>query len=202
MKKTRLDEVIGVPAGAAPVYLDMLGGANASQAIENQERQGQLDACRVQRLPIKGTSGIQNVWEKLGFGFGEPADDLFVNVTMPEGWSMQPTSHAMWSHLCDEQGRVRAKMFYKAAFYDRDAHISLCRRFVVNQYDNQAGEPDSLLRVSVYDNGALRKEPVHVIETECNNPKERYDVREELDNEAKEWLNETYPEWKDPLAYW
>lgn len=202
MKRTPLDEAIGVPAGAAPVFLDVIGGASLDKAIKNQEKQGQKDSCRAQALPINGTANNREVWEKLGFVFGEPADDLFVNVTMPEGWELRPTSHSMWSDLRDEQGRIRAQMFYKAAFYDRDAHISLCRRFSVNCYDNQEGEPDSLLRISVYDKGSMRQEPVHIIEFECDNQKERYSRREELGNEAKEWLNETYPDWQDPLAYW
>jgi len=202
MKRTPLDEAIGVPAGAAQVFLDVVGGASLDKAIKNQEKQGQADSCRAQALPINGTTNNREVWEKLGFVFGDNADDLFVNVTMPPGWELRPTEHSMWSDLRDEQGRIRAKMFYKAAFYDRDASISLCRRFNIDQYDNKEGEPDSLIRVSVYDSSAMRKEPVHVIETECDEPKERYDARAELAKEAKEWLNETYPDWQDPLAYW
>jgi hypothetical protein len=202
MKRTPLDEAIGVPAGAAGVFLDVIGGMSSGKAIENQEKQGQKDACRTQALPIKGTSDKRDIWEKLGFIFGEPADDLFVNVTMPPGWELRPTDHSMHSNLHDEQGRVRASMFYKAAFYDRDASISLCRRFSVNQYDIQDGDSDNLIRVSVYDADAMRREPIHVIEHECADAKERYSKRDELGNEAKEWLSEAYPDWENPLAYW
>ena len=203
MKRTPLDEAIGLPAGAAPVFLDVLGGMSAGRAIENQERQDQKDACRTHALPIKGTFGQRDIWEKLGFVFGEDADDLFVNVTMPEGWDLKPTSHSMWSDLRDEQGRVRASMFYMAAFYDRDAHISLNRRYTINQYDTQEGDSNSLVRVSVYDADAMKKEPVHIIEQDyANCIQNRHSVREALTKDARDWLNETYPDWENPLAYW
>lgn len=202
MKRTPLDEAIGVPAGAAGVFLDVISGMSGGKAIENQERQGQKDACRTEALPIRGTSDKRATWEALGFVFGEPADDLFVNVTMPPGWELRPTDHSMWSNLHDEQGRIRGSMFYKAAFYDRDASISLCRRYSVNQYDTKDGDPESLIRVSVYDADCMRKEPVHVIESECEDARERYSKNGELAKEAQAWLSEAYPDWENPLAYW
>jgi len=201
MKRTPLDEAIGVPAGAAPVLLDVMSGVNAGQAIERQEKQGQKDACKAQQLPINGTSSPSQrfIWERLGFVFGDEVEDLFVNVTFPKGWDLRPTEHSMWSDLRDEEGRIRAKMFYKAAFYDRDATISLCARFTINQYDS---DRDNLVRISVYDGDALKQEPIHVIETECDDPKTRWKVRDKLTQQAKDWLNETYPDWANPLAYW
>jgi len=199
MRRTPLDEAIGVPSGAAPVFLDVLGGMSTGQAIENQEKQGQKDACRTQALPIKGTLDKRETWEAMGFVFGSQADDLFVSVTMPDGWELKPTSHSMWSDLLDDKGSKRASMFYKAAFYDRDATISLCARFTINQYDS---DRDNLVRISVYDGDALKQEPIHVIETECDDPKTRWKVRDKLTQQAKDWLNETYPDWANPLAYW
>lgn len=202
MKRTPLDEAIGVPAGAAGVFLDVISGMSSGKAIGNQEKQGQKDACRTKALPIKGTLHQREAWERMGFVFGDDADDLFVNVTMPEGWELRATDHSMWSELRDQQGRIRASMFYKAAFYDRDASISLCRRYSINQYDTKDGEPENLIRVSVYDADTLKHDAISISEIECDNPKERFSERDRLYLETKEWLNEVYPDWENPLAYW
>jgi len=61
----------------------------------------------------------------MGIVFGEKVDDLFTSVTLPEGWHKEATEHAMWSKLIDDQGRERASIFYKAAFYDRSAFMSI-----------------------------------------------------------------------------
>src|SRR6185436_8068032 len=41
------------------------------------------------------------------------------------------TDHSMYTDLVDDKGRVRASIFYKAAFYDRKADISFKRRFSI-----------------------------------------------------------------------
>ena len=65
----------------------------------------------------------------MGIVFGKEVDDLFVEVTLPAGWKKEATDHSMWSKLVDDKGRERASIFYKAAFYDRDAHINITQRF-------------------------------------------------------------------------
>ena len=62
-----------------------------------------------------------------GFTFGEPdpSDPLFRPATLPDGWAKQPTDHSMWSKIVDQYGRERVRIFYKAAFYDRDAFMRL-----------------------------------------------------------------------------
>ncbi len=90
--------------------------------IEAQEARGQQQFVNTSTLPIEVRNGT---YEAHGITVGEPVDDLFVSVTLPDGWKKVPTSHSMWSDLIDEQGRVRASIFYKAAFYDRSAFASL-----------------------------------------------------------------------------
>jgi hypothetical protein len=46
-------------------------------------------------------------------------------VSLPPGWKVVPTDHSMWSDLVDAKGEKRASIFYKAAFYDRDAFIRI-----------------------------------------------------------------------------
>lgn len=95
--------------------------------IRNQEKAGQTQLVNSQQLPARITHGAQEDFEALGFTFGdpEPSDPMFRPATLPAGWSKQGTDHDMWSKIVDEHGRERVGIFYKAAFYDRSAHMSL-----------------------------------------------------------------------------
>jgi hypothetical protein len=74
--------------------------------------------------------------EALGFVFGEDADDIFVTVKFPDGWDKKATDHSMWSDLLDDKGRRRGNIFYKAAFYDRSAHMRMIPRFnIIQDYE-------------------------------------------------------------------
>ena len=85
------------------------------------------------RLPVKfnvfhqSQAEAQAEFEALGFTFGDPdeGDPMFRPATFPEGWQRKDYDDAMWSYLVDEYGRDRVSIFYKAAFYDRDAFMSL-----------------------------------------------------------------------------
>lgn len=94
--------------------------------ILGQERAGQHQLVNSDRLP-SDFRGDRAEWEALGFTFGEPdeRDPVFMPATLPPGWRRQGSDHAMWSHLVDPQGRQRAALFYKAAFYDRSASMHL-----------------------------------------------------------------------------
>lgn len=109
-----------------------------------QEKQGQTEMVHSDVIPSKGTENIHDSYwegntriqkdktkreefEALGFVFGElvEGDEMFTKVTLPEGWSRQGSTHAMWSHIVDERGIPRVSIFYKAAFYDRDAFCDI-----------------------------------------------------------------------------
>lgn len=103
--------------------------ASIPGGIEAQEKQGQTEFVANSTLPKRFNSGTKEELEQMGIIFGEDVDDLFVEVQLPQGWKKEATEHSMWSNLLDEKGRKRASVFYKAAFYDRDAFISVYRRF-------------------------------------------------------------------------
>jgi hypothetical protein len=96
------------------------------EAIDAQEAQGQSQLVVSELLPTK-IRGSRGILERAGVVFGDPLPDdpLFCRATLPPGWNKRATDHPMWSELVDETGRVRAMIFYKAAFYDRDAFVNV-----------------------------------------------------------------------------
>ena len=118
-----------VQDGVTPAMLNALAGgmgleAGSPEAIERSELAGQAELAQLMRaLPIKSNLDVGAVTAQTGIVFGEPIDELFVSVVLPAGWEIKPSNHSMYSDLVDESGKVRAEIFYKAAFYDRKANI-------------------------------------------------------------------------------
>ncbi len=110
------------------VLVEALLGGSSSDAIERQEKRGQEKFVGSETLPKKFNRGKQSDLESLGVVFGDDFDDLFIFVTLPDGWRKEPTDHSMWSKLVDNEGVEIASIFYKAAFYDRDAFINVSRK--------------------------------------------------------------------------
>lgn len=104
----------------------LLATGDVDSVIGAQERAGQSQLVHSDRLPTKLHSPRAE-FEALGFTFGEPdpRDPMFAPATLPDGWKREGSDHAMWSYIVDQHGRRRASIFYKAAFYDRDAFMGL-----------------------------------------------------------------------------
>jgi hypothetical protein len=99
--------------------------------IQRQERAGQVQLVaprpdRVFQLPRKGLDA--DVCKVLGMRVIGPSDGdaLFMDVYVPDTLTVRanPESDSRWSQIVDADGTVIADMFYKAAFYDRDAFIT------------------------------------------------------------------------------
>lgn len=101
--------------------------------IEGQEARGQREVVNSDRIPTKGDAAAL---EALGFVLGEvdPQDKLFRAAALPAGWSRATTDHSMYSDIVDANGRPRVSIFYKAAYYDRDAF------FTVNSVDSYVNQ--------------------------------------------------------------
>ena len=98
-----------------------------TDAIPLQEKRGQRPLANNTQLPseMRGNAKLDLV--RLGVVFGNPVkgDQLFVEAALPEGWKKVPTDHALWTDLVDADGKRVAQIFYKAAFYDRRAWLSI-----------------------------------------------------------------------------
>ena len=187
-------------SAAAMGDVDNFLAAATPGGIERQEAAGQASFVAQETLPIECP---KTELETLGFVFGEPKDDLFVAVTFPDGWTKKATDHSMWSDLLDPKGRKRGAMFYKAAFYDRNAHMGrLATRYSVSAEYLDAdlkpthGEP-AKYRAVVVDNATGDA----ILRTDTCDGR-AYSVHTQLCVWAKQWLDEQFPQHCNPLAYW
>jgi hypothetical protein len=105
--------------------LNLIGLMGGSETyITEMEAAGARQVANSDKLPAKGD---WEAAEALGIIKGEPVpgDDLFVTVTLPEGWSRKLTDHDMYTNIVDERGIPRVQVGYKAAFYDRWAQFGI-----------------------------------------------------------------------------
>lgn len=178
--------------------------------IEAQEAAGQQSLVNSDTLPHhfgymdKGEERMK--FEAIGIKFLEKVDDCFSRVEMPAGWKKVPTEHSMWSHLLDDQGRKRASIFYKAAFYDRSAHMNLEARFhaTVVPEDEYKTDMDYEERDKGNWYGVVRDQEETIFKTkgEIYGEQERWKMQARLEAEAVAWLEERYPDWRDATKYW
>jgi hypothetical protein len=106
---------------------DAMGAGGPSGSIERMEAQGQREIVNSTVLPAQFSYGSDEELVELGFKLGDKVegDPLFRHAELPSGWAREGSDHAMWSHVVDELGRRRVNVFYKAAFYDRRADMSI-----------------------------------------------------------------------------
>lgn len=176
--------------------------ASTPGGIERQEAEGQRAMVANSHLPKEMRGATRDQLEAKGFIFGADVDDLFVAVTLPAGWQIKATSHSMHSDLLDGAGRVRAGIFYKAAFYDRKASLSMRRRYTVDSWHScdAAGiaseRGDEKFRIiAIYDAGAeLHRFGVV--------PESDWAKAEDLTKQAEAHLAERFPNHADAMAYW
>lgn len=180
---------------AAVLHGDLANALIASTpgGIERQEAAGQRTLIESAMLPKEIRGATREQLTEIGFKFHADVDDLFVTCDLPPGWAKRATHHSMHSDLIDDQGRKRARIFYKAAFYDRRAHMTvLCRFCVTTQIQ---GQQEGYINCVVIDGDDVVFDAGEY---------DTYDYRryEQLIETCKEWLNTRYPGWQNPFAHW
>lgn len=116
------------PAALAAAFRGDLKNASIALTpggIEHQEKEGQIEQSFKETLPIDTGRNTKEEFESLGFIFHSKADDIFWNCTFPKGWRKSATENSYWTDIVDETGNKRASIFYKAAFYDRRARVTI-----------------------------------------------------------------------------
>ncbi len=175
----------------------VMGGA--PHKIEQQEAQGQAEFVNSETLPTKMGANDKAVLEKAGVKFGDKVegDEIFQYVELPAGWKKMPTDHSMWSNLVDDKGRVRAAIFYKAAFYDRKAHLSTRQRYGYS-FDYDREKKDGVGVANITDGGNV----IHTTEPIVVGDRKSYEVSDQADELARAWLDANFPNWREASAYW
>jgi hypothetical protein len=132
--------------------------------------------------------------EKMGFVFGPVArkDPLAYLVQIPEGWSEITTSttHRRFErdYLVDQDGEHRVLLHDNGSF--------MITRYTFNN-QRISGENTAMFWVEDKKRGDGKYKP-HLFDAQ-----DRYgdDIKTGND-ECRAWLDEHYPDWKDPAAYW
>ena len=178
--------------------------------IEASERAGQTQLVNSDVLPTENRN--KAVCEAWGIQYGEPVkgDPLFVNVTLPAGWTKRATAHYMHNDLVDDKGHKRGGVFYKADFWDRAADMHVCRRL---EYSTSYEKDDStygLVRTS--DGSVVFSTDTVALAKWDDCPKEqkaaqkfvaeREALRDGVLMQAKQWLMDNYPDYESYGAYW
>lgn len=221
--RPNLDEATGlglIAAGTTP------GGLH--EILDHQERTGQTSLVHSTQLPVEGSPGHaatgadphrdDAAWAATGIEFGPVVEgEIFRDVTLPDGWTKASTDHAMWSDLLDANGRRRATIFYKAAFYDQSASIGLVPRFSVRRNMDGVLEAQNQghavpMQIQVLDG----RDPIWSSEVEHldayprnGTSKDRvawWDDAEAVEQRHRElaiaWLETRYPDFRDLTAHW
>jgi len=192
-----------------------------SQFIYDQEARGQREfvAAAGARLPATGTindssniwfeeTPMEELWKLYGVKIGEPVegDEIWVHAELPQGWSISATDHSMWSSLKDSKGRIRARIFYKAASYDRESFVQPVHRFSTSTEHEEERDRRSPCFGIVLDGerevqrlGPFSDDADWTSGTGCRTAKSGY--QHALDA-SKSWLTKHYPDWNTVWAYW
>lgn len=192
-----------------------------------QEKAGQAELAKRGRdaqLPKDCSAECRKALEAAGVKFFEmvDGDPLFRHATLPVGWEIKPTDHDMYSDLLDEQGRKRASIGYKAAFYDRWAQLSCCRRFEAGYFKDDYGDPDAQVYPGIKDGGKLVWRGKFMADSrDVETLPRKKEKNDEIGwvpnawggkdcvfpsdfcrNIATNLLTKLYPDWNNPTAYW
>jgi hypothetical protein len=191
MRKTAMNLTPAALSAAAHGDLHNAMVAATPGGIEAQEAAGQkMLTLRFNQLPKDGLDRFREALERVGFKFGSDVDDLFIGITAPDGWTLRPSDHSMWSYIHDDQGRRRGSVFYKAAFYDRKAYLSLDTRYTAG------GDYRDQKRYSVAKDTATGEVLLQL------GPTEDWNQSEADDKKTFTYLDERFPRWRNVEAYW
>lgn len=167
--------------------------ASTPGGIERQEAEGQRQMASSFRTLPKDMD--REPAAAFGFTFGEDDDELFVNVTAPEGWAIRPSAHSMHSDIVDERGRVRGGIFYKAAFYDRRANGNWSPRYRV---ESEYADDYSVVAQKAMDTATGEILFRELVGTDGD----KYELQDAAEKVVRDALAARFSDYRDVTAYW
>lgn len=175
-----------------------------------EEKQGEVERlpCRTCGGTCLAPSSIEAL-EEAGFEFGDRIDDLFWEVSLPNGWRKEPTDHSMWTIVYGPDDGERARVFYKAAFYDRAAHFFLeCRyrcQLTFQSAETVCGAPDYDIDYDDQRNKQVLYDRLNEEIVRDSGEWIRRDAwrgRDDQRYELEQWADEHMPGWDHCLKSW
>jgi hypothetical protein len=137
----------------------------------------------------------RDVLTRAGVVFHGPIeqDGVLCRVTLPNGWSKVEIGPNRF-RLLDECGRERAE-----SNEGSNPFITMSPRFRISRNLESNGE---ILAMVIDANGVVR----HATQAFKIEPEMDYErklrLKDQVKEEAEEWLSKHYPHWRDPGAHW
>ena len=145
---------------------------------------------------------IQNVKEHyLSLGFKITKEYSWrLEAELPNGWTAKSIGNTCFRQLIDNKGRVRAEIFRKREIHEQDFFIRFNRRFTIHEHIVSNVNDIITSFHYVLDNARIFR----VCKTDqiAFNKNDVYDYESESSNVCVKWLEENYPDYKNPNAYW
>lgn len=125
-------------------------------------------------------------------------------VELPTGWKKIPTYEPRLVMLVDDKGRERARI---CLFSENKVLVIQPRYGVREMLLNELFHGNGPISAVVADGRIVTGEGGALYETEPTDlplygQNERYKARRKAVEDAEAWLDEHYPDWRNPLAYW
>lgn len=171
-----------------------LAAAGCESATVRQVAAQMLFCKRANRLPQLIQNGS---WEQLEQCWkivrGSVVEEIFYSIRLPKDWLLKPSSHSLWSDLLDSRDALRAHIFYNALGPDCRANLILACRYLIKGESMLApGAAMHRLRHRIVDMATGKT----IFETDW-----KYNYENAL-SLPLEFLNQYYPEHRNPFAYW
>lgn len=190
-----------------------IGLADNGRSILAQEARGTREVASASgtRLPVEGTSTLedQDRCHAVGIRLGPkvPGDPIFREAQLPEGWTTQPSREdSRTTNIVDANGHVRGYIWYKAASYDRRAYLRILARYWPEpSYTNPHSRMCYIVKDRADGKAIWTSQTLERPKPGTDKPS-AWQAYEEAQNgcarAASEWLDKTFPDWKNPGAYW
>ena len=199
---TKVNHGVDVPQEVRDEIGISLGGTRTEWGIHMPDNKytALRDAIADKRREL--TEEVLVAW---GFRLGKPFKDdkMFRPAALPPGWRKSGTGHTMWTHVYDEYDRERLSLFYKSAFYDRDAFLNLVPRFKtyadIPAYREKTVD---IPRDQMETFGVVTDGGEEIFRSEAFSYA-TYEGSEKAEAAAKAWAEENLPEgWNDLVKGW
>ncbi len=156
---------------------------------------------QTEKLPSNGSE--HPAWARMGVIVGDIIEDdrCFRHVALPRGWGIVPAhTDLYWNWLCDAHLNMRGEIYYHAHPCHADTQIRPLQRYYPGP---RALAPEGGWVGHVYDYQGVqprnRYKPPSIFETDAMDGRRFDKIGRSL---CITWLDEHYPDWEDPAAYW